>query len=136
MIIIVKTLSWIEFEKQMNLVFKKNFKIVDELYFNVVKQINFGERSEMKDLEVLYYLEKLHNFNGQLCVITDYCYEKKCGPFVINASEIYNFVKDFMLVYNQPFYASDVIIINFEEKLIWVLFHEGICWLSKGEFSV
>ena len=38
-IIIVKNLSWIEFEKHMDLVFKKNFKIVDELYFNVVKQI-------------------------------------------------------------------------------------------------
>ena len=38
-IIIVKNLSWVEFEKHMDLIFKKNFKIVDELYFNVVKQI-------------------------------------------------------------------------------------------------
>lgn len=44
----------------------------------------------------------------------------------------YDFVKDFKLVYNQAFYTTDIIIINFEEKLIWVLFHEGICWLSKG----
>ena len=44
-IIIVKNLSWIVFEKHMDLVFKKNFKIVDELYFNVVKQIIVMKKS-------------------------------------------------------------------------------------------
>lgn len=39
--------------------------------------------------------------SGQLRVITDYCYEKKCGPFVMEASEINNFVRDFFSVYNE-----------------------------------
>lgn len=116
----------------MELVFGKGFKIVDELYFNIIKQIEFGEEREFEDIEALFLLEKLKNFNGCLYVITDYCYEKKCGPFVLDASELETFVKSFRVIYDQPFYSTDIIIINFEEKLIWVLFHEGICWLSKG----
>lgn len=116
----------------MNLVFGKTFHVVDDLYLNIAKQINFGEWTELDDLEALSYLEKLHNFSGQLCVINDYCYEKKCGPFLLSAAEITHFVKHFITRYNQPFYATDIVIINFEEKLIWVLFHEGLGWLSKG----
>lgn len=119
----------------MRLTFGKDFKDVDELYFNVVKQTNFGERSELDDLEALSYLENLYSIKGYIYVITDYCYERKCGPFIVSASEIENFVKDFRLVYGEAFYSTDIVIVNFEEKLIWVLFHEGICWLSKGHID-
>ncbi|MDE7179167.1 MAG: hypothetical protein K2O59_15245 [Lachnospiraceae bacterium] len=116
----------------MNLVFGRTFNVVDDLYLNIVKQINFGEWIELDDLEALRYLEKLHNFSGQLCVINDYCYEKKCGPFLLNATDITHFAKHFITRYGQSFYATDIVIINFEEKLIWVLVHEGLGWLSKG----
>ena len=119
----------------MGIVFGKNFKNVDELYFNVVKQINFEEGMDFEDIEVVILLEKLNEFNGYLHVITDYCYENKCGPFVLDASEIETFVKSFKEIYKQPFYSTDIVIINFEEKIIWVLFHEGICWLTRGEFN-
>ena len=42
----------------MGIVFGKNFKNVDELYFNVVKQINFEEGMEFEDIEVVILLEK------------------------------------------------------------------------------
>lgn len=134
-IIIIKKISWNEFGKRMKLVFGKDFKNVDELYFNVVKQINFGEGAEFEDLEVVIMLEKLNKLNGHLHVITDYCYENKCGPFVLDANEIETFVKSFRKIYKQSFYSTDVVIVNFEEKIIWVFFHEGICWLTKGKFN-
>ena len=65
-------------------------------------------------------------------MITDYCYEKKCGPFVVDANHINEFVENFSTAFGEAFYSTDVIVISFTEKLIWVLFHEGICWLSKG----
>ena len=54
---------------------------------------------------------------------------------MLDASEIETFVKSFKEIYKQPFYSTDIVIINFEEKIIWVLFHEGICWLTRGEFN-
>lgn len=113
-------------------IFGKNFKYVDELYFNVDKQIQFGEETELSDVETLEYLKKLHCMNGILYVVTDYCYEKECGPFIVDANQINDFVKNFLLIYGQAFYSTDIIVISFTEKLIWVLFHEGVCWLSKG----
>ena len=116
----------------MNETFGKSFKYVDELYYNVDKQIQFGEETELSDIEALEYLQKLHCMRGTLYVITDYCYEKKCGPFIVDSNQINNFVKKFFEVYGETFYSTDIIVISFTEKLIWVLFHEGICWLSKG----
>lgn len=121
-----------EFENSMHDIFGKGFKYVDELYYNVNNQIQFGEESELSDVEVLVYLQKLHYMSGILYVITDYCYEKKCGPFVVDANHINEFVENFSTAFGEAFYSTDVIVISFTEKLIWVLFHEGICWLSKG----
>lgn len=42
-IAIVKHISWEKFEEKMNLVFGRTFHVVDDLYLNIVKQINFGE---------------------------------------------------------------------------------------------
>ena len=117
----------------MKQVFGKNlFKHVDELFFNVTKEVYFGEETELLDVEALKYLQDLHDMNGVLYVITDICYLKMCGPFVVNADEINMFVETFYATYNEAFYCTDIIIVNFEEKLIWVLFHEGICWLSES----
>lgn len=116
----------------MHKTFGKSFKYADELYFNVCKRISFGEETELSDIEVLGYLRELHNMNGMLYVITDYCYENKCGPFIINANQFEDFVKNFLQVYGEAFYSTDIIVINFTEKIIWVFFHEGICWLSRG----
>ena len=121
-----------EFENSMHEIFGKGFKYVDELYYNVNNQIQFGEETELSDVEVLVYLQKLHYMSGILYVITDYCYEKKCGPFVVDANHINEFVEIFSTAFGEAFYSTDVIVISFTEKLIWVLFHEGICWLSKG----
>lgn len=116
----------------MHDIFGKRFKYVDELYYNVNKQIQFGEETELSDVEALVYLQKLHYMSGILYVITDYCYEKKCGPFIVDANHINKFVENFSAAFGEAFYSTDVIVISFTEKLIWVLFHEGICWLSKG----
>ena len=121
-----------EFENSMHDIFGKGFKYVDELYYNVNNQLQFGEETELSDVEVLVYLQKLHYMSGILYVITDYCYEKKCGPFVVDANHINEFVENFSTAFGEAFYSTDVIVISFTEKLIWVLFHEGICWLSKG----
>ena len=121
-----------EFENSMHDIFGKGFKYVDELYYNVNNHIQFGEETELSDVEVLVYLQKLHYMSGILYVITDYCYEKKCGPFVVDANHINEFVENFSTAFGEAFYSTDVIVISFTEKLIWVLFHEGICWLSKG----
>ncbi len=115
----------------MHKTFGQSFKYVDELYHNVYKEIQFGEGVELSDIEALELLQKLHCMNGMLYVITDYCYEKKSGPFVIASTQINNFVKKFSSVYGEAFYSTDIIVVSFPEKLIWVLFHEGICWLSK-----
>lgn len=131
-IIIKNNISWAEFDDRLNEVFGKKMKCVDDLYFNVVKRINVGEIICLEDLGALKLLQDMYSMSGELCIITDYCYEKGCGPFIVEADEISDFVKGFKKQYGNAFYSTDVIVINFMEKLIWVLFHEGICWLSKG----
>lgn len=100
------------------------------MYYNIDRQIQLGENIELDDVEAL---ECLHIMNGELCVITDYCYEKQSGPFIVDAKQMKDFVKTFFEVYGEAFYSTEIIIINFTEKRIWVLFHEGICWLSRGK---
>lgn len=127
-------ISWNEFNYQLKEVFGVKMKYVDDLYFNVIKRLDVGgEFVKLKDMESLDCLQYMHKMKGELCVITDYCYKKKLGPFIVDASEINDFVKDFHSEYGEVFCSTDVIIISFAEKLIWVLFHEGICWLTKGK---
>lgn len=129
-------ISWAEFDAKLYEVFGKKMRIADDLYFNIVKQTVIGERSHIEDMEVLNFLQNLQEMEGELCVVVDYCYYKKCGPFIVNANEIYDFVEEFYDEYGETLYSlSDVIIINFEKKTIWVLFHEGICWLTKGRID-
>ncbi len=125
-------MSWGEFEKKMVETFGRSFRLVDQLYFNVEKEIRIGERVSFGDLEVLGYLQSLHHMKGELCVITDHCYERDHGPFVVGAEEITGFVDTYPEVFHDAFYSTDIIIVNFEEKLLWVFFHEGMCWLSRG----
>ena len=113
-------------------VFGKNFKYVEELYYNVIKENHFGEFVELDDNQALKYLTDLNEMTGELCVITDLCYENERGPFIINSCDIGNFVNSFLDVFGESFYSTDIIIVSFREKLIWVLFHEGLCWLSKS----
>lgn len=129
----ISNISWDEFNHQLKEVFGKRMRLVDDLYFNVIKRMDIGEFTELEDMQSLNYLQDLCEMSGELCVITDYCYEKECGPFIVDASEINNFVKDFHAEYGEVFCSTDVIVISFTDKLIWVLFHEGICWLSKGK---
>lgn len=130
-ILINNNISWNEFNNKMNQVFGKSFKNVDELYFNVTREIVFGEETELSDLDALKYLQDLHEMTDMLYVITDVCYENKCGPFVVKADEIHVFVEFFYSKYNEAFYSTDIVIINFEKRLIWFFFHEGVCWLSE-----
>lgn len=125
-------MKWEKFERKMLQVFNKNIHCVDELYFNIIKENRIGERINFKDEEVLEYLQNLHTMTGECYIITDYCYEHDHEPFHINADKIEEFVSTFRAVFDEPFYSTDVIIVNFEKKLIWVFFHEGICWVSKG----
>ena len=114
-------------------VFNKNFKYVDELYFNVKKELFFGEENELEDMEALNYLKKLHEFSGELYIVTDVSYHKEFGPFLVDAKHIDEFVSNFYCNYGESFYSTDIIIVNFSKKLIWVLFHEGICWLTNAD---
>ena len=125
-------IPWANFHDQLHQAFGKSLKCADDLYFNVIKRRDIGEIIHLEDLESLKFLQELHRMRGELCIITDYCYEKKCGPFLVEADEITDFVGGFKSRYGEAFYSTDVIIISFAEKLIWVLFHEGICWLSRG----
>ncbi len=125
-------MSWNEFEEKMAAAFGRSFRKVDELYFNVEKEIRIGERVRFGDREVLEYLRALHHMEGELCVITDHCYVCRHGPFVVEAKEITYFVDTYPAVFGEAFYSTDIIVVNFEEKLLWVFFHEGMCWLSRG----
>ena len=113
-------------------IFGINFNCVYELYFNVKKQFVFGEENELEDMEALNYLKNLHEFSGELYIVTDVSYNKKLGPFLVDANYIDEFVSKFYCKYGETFYSTDIIIVNFSQKLIWVLFHEGICWLTIG----
>jgi len=65
--------------------------------------------------------------------ITDLCYEKKYGgAFFVEANSMAEFVQTYKNKFGEAFYSTDIIIISFEIKLIWVFHHEGVCWLSKG----
>ena len=129
-------ISWAEFDDKLYEVFGKKMKSADDLYFNLLKQVKIGESTYLEDMDALNCLQDLQEMEGELCVITDYCYNYKCGPFIVNANEIHDFVEEFLDEYGEVFHTGgDLIIINFEKKLIWVLFHEGICWLTKGRID-
>ena len=49
----------------------------------------------------------------------------------MDASELNGFVRNFQFMYGEAFYSTYIIIISLIENKIWVLFHEGICWLSN-----
>lgn len=123
--------EWNEFHNKMEQVFGKSFHQADDLYYNIKKEVNYGESIELNDIEALKYLQNLHIMKGTLYVITDFCYYKSRGPFIVKADEIKSFVSTFYETYGEDFYSTDIIIVNFEEKRIWVLFHEGKCWLSE-----
>lgn len=126
-------MSWDEFNNKMNNIFGKSFIVVDELYFNIEKEINIGERRILDDYQVLKYLQELHEIEGPVYVITDLCYEKKYGgAFFVEANSMAEFVQTYKNKFGEAFYSTDIIIISFEIKLIWVFHHEGVCWLSKG----
>ncbi len=137
------TMSWVEFDARLYEVFGKRMRDTnnlyfrtEDLYFNVVKQMEIGEIISIDDIEVLNFLQDLREMEGELCVIAGYCYDKKRGPFIIEANELHDFVKEFYDEYGETLYSlCDVIIINFEKEIIWVLFHEGICWLTKGRID-
>lgn len=67
----------------------------------------------------------------ELYVITDLCYLPNFSPFVVDAKKIEEFVENFREMYNEAFFSTDIVIVNFKEKLVWVVFHEGKCWLTK-----
>lgn len=125
-------MPWNKFKQKIAETFDISFRTVDDLYFNVEKKIVFGEATELADSEAVDYLKSLHCMDGELYVITDYCYETNCGPFIMDSGELPDFVNAYYVNYGDSFYSTDIVIVNFEEKLIWVLFHEGICWLSRG----
>ena len=124
-------MNWDEFNETMKNVFGRTFIDVDDLYFNVVREKRFGESIEIDDRLALDILKELKPICGEICVITDLCYRKDYGPFTMHANQLDKFVNDFSQNYGETFYSTDVIIVNFEQQMIWVLFHEGMSWLSK-----
>lgn len=125
-------ITWNEFNDKMNNRFGMIFKRVDDLYFNVASKMNIGEDIEIEDIQALKYLQDLFPMRGKLYVITDTCYHNGNGPYAVDSGKVDNFVYTYMEEYGEPFFSTDIIIVNFEDKLIWVLFHEGVCWLTKG----
>ena len=121
---------WKEFQDKMLESFGRNFFCVDDLHFNVKKEIRVGECVEFDDCQILQYLRSLHAMEGNLCIITDWCYKKNEGPFIVDANELGQFVNTYKMMYGEAFYSTDIVIINFEKKLLWVFFHEGLYWLS------
>ncbi len=57
----------------MQAVFGKTFVDADDLYFNIKKEVKFGEETELSDIQALTLLQDLSIMCGQLFVITDYC---------------------------------------------------------------
>lgn len=125
-------IEWKKFHDKMERVFGRSFVQADDLYFHVCKEVDFGENEEINDIEALKKLQALHDMKGELFVITDFCYYTKSGPFLVEASQLEDFVETFYQTYREDFYATDIVIISFEDKRIWVLFHEGKCWLSES----
>lgn len=115
----------------MKEVFGFDFKTIDDLYIAVEKELKFSEFQEFDDREVIEYLYKLHPLCGELYIINDYCYDSANGPFCINEEQLDYFIESYKSQYGEAFYSTDIVIVNFREKRIWVFFHEGMCWTSK-----
>ena len=73
-------ISWAEFDDKLYEVFGKKMKSADDLYFNLIKRVEIGESTYLEDMDALNCLQDLQEMEGALCVITDYCYNYKCGP--------------------------------------------------------
>ena len=101
------------FINKMEQVFGKSFRQVDDLYYDISKEVNFGENVELNDNKALKYLQDLHIKKGKLYVITDFCYYKKSGPFIVEADMIESFVDTFYETFREDFYSTDIIIVNF-----------------------
>lgn len=132
-------ISWDEFDAKLYEVFGKKIKKLrrtEDLYFNVVKRVEIGDLAYVDDMETLYHLQDMQEMEGELYVAVGYCFLPGKGPFVVNANEIHDFVKEFYDEYGDTFFSlCDIVIINFEKAVIWVYFHEGMCWLTKGRID-
>lgn len=129
-IFINNMINWNEFNQMFQDTFNLEMQKIDDLYLNVISEKKMSEFIEYQDIEIIDYLIQLHPIKGEIYVINDYCYDLGNGPFCLDADNLYNFVQTFNKKYGEPFYSTDIIIINFKLKHIWVFFHEGLCWFS------
>lgn len=97
-----------------------------------VEVLWYDNYEELENIEILERLEDLRKFEGQLYIVTDESYEDEFGPFKVNASDIYEFVANYWGSFGKIggyFVNTDLMIFNFELKLIWIAHHEGAYYI-------
>lgn len=87
---------------------------------------------DMEDGEILRCLNDLREFEGELLVTAEICYEKDCSPFSIEARHLKDFVVGFRTQFGRYFFDGDALIINLERKLFWMFHHESVYAAFEG----
>lgn len=118
-----KIVQWEKFKYIIEQNFKISFRVVDDFFVN--KPI-MHKWKELKDVDIYYTLSKLRAFEGKLLVITDVSYRSNLGPFEVVAENIESFINEHYRSFGEPFLDTDIIILNVELKLAWIIHHEGI----------
>lgn len=105
----------------------RNYEDFDELINNLprLNWIKLNSWDCMKDKEILYELNSLRSFEGNLFVVTDYISLEKNQVFEVKSENIYKFSEEYFNEFKEAMIDGDTVIVSSTNK-IWLFHHEGV----------
>ncbi|MCG8420819.1 MAG: hypothetical protein MJE77_23100 [Proteobacteria bacterium] len=93
---------------------------------STVEWAHLPDWEELDDVEIAKTsaLDKM-GLKGQLLIITEASYGKGNGAFLLDASDLMNFINEHLGKYRECFFNGDVVIVELEGKHVWLFHHEG-----------
>lgn len=95
-----------------------------ELWINV-------EADDLENIEILEILENKRKFEGDLYIITYESHKENIGSFKVNHSNLHKFINMYWEMFGGYFFNQDLLIFNFELKIVWVYHHSNFYEVLK-----
>lgn len=90
----------------------------------------------LSDKDIFERIKRLSEISGEVFVITDVCYRKEFGPFIVSSERLDEFVCNHELIFSERFVETDVLIISLCKKLVWMFHHSGYVGLLDYKNTV
>ena len=86
---------------------------------------------QISDEEIFWILDDLHEITGEICFITQICYNEGFGPFLLKAERLGELIENYYRIFSEHFYDKNVIIISFSQKVVWLVNCLGFVEIKK-----